>query len=139
MWKYLVAGSWLAAMFVGLVVVGCGSGQAGARPDVDAIPDDVHFGTASKALLYEFRAKVRKRGVEGAKRELPQVLEGFEGYEKRSLGEHTATYKEIVEKLKALEGSLGSANRDAVIKAADEIGTLADKLPGTANPNPEVE
>jgi hypothetical protein len=38
-----------------------------------------------------------------------------------------------------LEGSLGSANRDAAVKAADEIGALANKLPGTADPNPEVE
>ena len=67
------------------------------------------------------------------------MLEGFEGYEQRKLGEHTATYKEIFDKLKALEGSLASANRDAVVKAADEIGTLADKLPGKANPNPEVD
>ena len=31
------------------------------------------------------------------------------------------------------------ASRDAAVKAVDEIGALADKLPGNANPNPEVE
>jgi hypothetical protein len=135
---YWLGASFLAAL-VALGAMGCGSGQTSGRPDIDAIPDDVHFGTASKSLLYEFRAKVRKRGVAAAQQDLPQVLEAFEGYELRKLGEHTATYKEIVDKLKALQGSLASANRDAVVKAADEIGALADKLPGTANPNPEVE
>jgi hypothetical protein len=119
---------------------GCGGSQSSSgRPEVESVSDADHFGSASKALLYEFRAKVRKRGVNAAKQELPQVLESFEGYEKRKLGESAGIYKEIVEKLTALQGTLGSANRDAVIKAADEIGTLADKLPGKANPNPEVE
>lgn len=126
----------LAALLSG----GCsGSQPSSGRPEVEDVSAEEHFGAASKALLYEFRAKVRKLGVAGAKQDLPQVLEGFEGYEQRKLGEHTATYKEIFDKLKALEGSLASANRDAVVKAADEIGVLADKLPGKANPNPEVE
>ena len=128
------------ALFVTLTATGCGSAsQSSGRPEVESVSDEDHFGSASKALLYEFRAKVRKRGVNAAKQELPQVLESFEGYERRKLGESTGTYKEIVEKLTALQGTLGSANRDALIKAADEIGTLADKLPGKANPNPEVE
>jgi len=119
---------------------GCsGSQPSSGRPEVESVSDEEHFGKASKALLYEFRAKVRKRGVDAAKKELPLVLESFDGYEKRRLGASAATYKEIVEKLTALQGTLGSASRDAVIKAADEIGALADKLPGKANPNPEVE
>ena len=127
-----------AAMVIG--GGGCGGSQpSSGRPEVESVSDEEHFGSASKALLYEFRAKARKRGVDAAKQDLPQVLESFDGYEQRKLGEHAATYKEIVEKLKALQGTLGSANRDAVIKAADEIGVLADKLPGKANPNPEVE
>jgi len=119
---------------------GCsGSQPTSGRPEVESVSGEEHFGSASKALLYEFRAKVRKRGVAAAKQDLPQVLESFDGYEQRKLGDQAGTYKEIVEKLKALQGTLGSANRDAVIKAADEIGALADKLPGKANPNPEVE
>ncbi len=121
-------------------LAGCGSSsQSSGRPEVEGVSDEVHFGSSSKALLYEFRAKVIKRGVDAAKTDLPALLESFEGYEQRKLGDSTATYKEIVEKLKALEGSLGSANRDAAVKAVDEIGALADKLPGKANPNPEVE
>jgi len=127
------------ALGIALFALGCGSGQTSGRPDIDAIPDEDHFAKDVKGQLYEFRAKVRKRGVNGAKQELPQLLEGFEGYEKRRLGAHAATCKEIVDKLKALEGAVASANRDAVVKAVEEIGTLADKLPGTANPNPEVE
>lgn len=119
---------------------GCGgSKQSSGRPEVENVSDEEHFGAASKAALYEFRAKVRKRGVAAAKQELPQLLESFDGYEKRKLGASASVYKEIVEKLKAVEGTLASANRDAVVKAADEVGTLADKLPGKANPNPEVE
>jgi hypothetical protein len=121
------------------LAVGCGSTQSSARPDIDAIPDEEHHGKLTKVLVYEFRAHVRKGGVEAAKRELPELLENFEGYENRKLGDHAATYKEIVEKLKAMEASLGSAARESVVKAADEVGTLADKLPGEANPNPEVE
>ena len=129
----------VAVLTVVAVAAGCGASNKSGRPEVEGVPDDVHFGSASKATLYEFRAKVKRRGVEAAKAELPQVLESFEGYDKRSLGEHTATYKEIYDKLKAMESSLGTANRDAAIKAADELGALADKLPGTADANPEVE
>jgi hypothetical protein len=137
-----LVGGWLGAAFPLVVLAcaaGCSTGQSSGRPDVDAISDEVHFGTASKGLLYEFRAKVKKHGVEAARQELPQLLESFEGYERRKLGESAGTYKEIVEKLKALEGTLGTASREDVIKAADEIGALADKLPGEADPNPQVE
>ncbi|MCI0357996.1 MAG: hypothetical protein L0211_05910 [Planctomycetaceae bacterium] len=135
----LGAWCWLSAAIV-IGGGGCsGSQPSSGRPEVEGVSDEEHFGASSKALLYEFRAKVRRRGVDAAKQELPQLLEGFEGYENRKLGESAGVYKEIVDKLKALQGTLGSANRDAVIKAADEIGALADKLPGKANPNPEVE
>jgi hypothetical protein len=133
-----------ACCFLGAVLSIVGAGCSGAqppsgRPEVEGVSDEEHFGAASKALLYEFRAKVRKRGVDAAKQALPQVLESFDGYEQRKLPDSAATYKEIVEKLKALEGSLASASKDAVVKAAEEIGTLADKLPGKADPNPQVE
>jgi hypothetical protein len=119
---------------------GCGSSvESSGRPEVEDVSAQEHFGKAVKASLYEFRAKVRKRGVDAAKQEVPTLLESLEGYEKRELGASEPTYKEIVDKLKALQGSLGSANREAVVKAADEIGALADKLPGTADPNPVVE
>jgi hypothetical protein len=131
--------SCLAVAALAGVSTGCTSSQPSARPEIDAISKEDHYGTATKRLLYEFRAIVRKHGVNGAKRELPIVLENFDGYEQQALGQHAATYKEIVEKLKALEGTLGAASREAAIAAADEIGALADKLPGTADPNPMVE
>jgi len=120
---------------------GCGSrGQTSGRPDIDAIPELERRGAATKADIYHFRAVVRKRGVAGAKQELPDLLSSLEGYERLKLGEHKETYKQIVEKLKALQGELaGSPSKEAVVKSADEIGTLADKLPGQANPNPTVE
>ena len=97
-------------------------------------------GAATKADIYVFRANVRRRGISAAKQELPDLLSSVEGYEKLKLGEHKETYKQIVEKLKALEGLLaGSPSKDAVVKAVDEIGTIAAKLPGTANENPVVE
>jgi hypothetical protein len=137
--RFTVGGWLVACLLILFGAAGCNSSQSSGRPDIDAISDEEHFGKSSKALLYEFRAKVRKRGVEAARQELPQVLESFQGVERRKLPDSMATYKEIVEKLKALEGSLGSASREVVVKAADEIGALADKLPGEANPNPEVE
>jgi hypothetical protein len=120
---------------------GCGPRrQASGRPDIDAIPEIELRGAADKATLYEFRAKVRKRGVSAAKQDLPDILPSFEAYEKYKLGEHKETYKQIAEKLKALQGLLaGSPTKEAVVKAVDEIGTLADKLPGKANENPAVE
>jgi hypothetical protein len=122
-------------------VAGCGSGgQPSGRPDIDAIPEIELRGSATKASIYEFRAKVKRRGVNAAKAEVPLLLESLEGYEKLKLGEHTATYQQIVEKLKALQGTLASSpSKDAVTKAADEIAALADKLPGKADPNPQVE
>jgi hypothetical protein len=129
----------LAALAVVAGISGC-SGQRSGRPDLDAIPDEELHGASTKALLYEFRAKVRKYGATAAKKELPTLLESFQDYEKQPVGKHLDTYRQIVEKLKALETALAaSPTKDAVVKAADEIGALADKLPGKANPNPQVE
>jgi hypothetical protein len=139
--RVLAVGLFAFALVIPFSAGGCGGGAAesSGRPEVEDVSAQEHFGKAIKASLYEFRAKVKKRGVEAAKQEVPALLESLEGYEKRELGDLEPTYKEIYDKLKALEGSLGSANREAVIKAADEIGALADKLPGTADPNPTVE
>jgi hypothetical protein len=128
----------LAAAFVSTSgFCGCGGGApATDRPEVASITGEEGFGTNIKNVLYEFRAKVRKRGVTVVKQELPIVLESFDGYESQPLGDHAARYKEIFDKLKAME-SVNS--RDAAIKAANEIGTLADALPGKANPNPTVD
>ena len=131
--RVVAVGSLGAALVFTSLAGGCG--WSSGRADIDAISDEEHFGMAVKATLYEFRAKVRKHGVEAARQEAPALLESLEGYEKRKLGEHDGTYKQIVEKLKALESSGGG---DAA-KVAEEIGALADKLPGTANPDPEVE
>jgi len=92
-----------------------------------------------KALLYEFRAVVRRHGAAGARRDLPIVLENFEGYEEAPVGEHLDTYRQIVEKLEAMQSTIASASDDDVKAAVEEIGTLADSLPGEADPEPSVE
>jgi hypothetical protein len=131
---------WFFVAAVLILLPGCGGDDPdAARPDVAAIPSEEHFAVPVKTSLYELRAKVKKRGVPAAKADLPIILENFDGYEQRDLGSHAATYKEIHEKLKALESSLGTASRDAVTKATNELGTLADKLPGKANANPVVD
>ena len=130
-------GGWLALATI--VVLGCSKGQPSGRPDIDAIPEVELRGAATKASIYEFQAKVRKRGVNAAKQEIPDLIESLDGYEKLNLGEHKETYKQIVEKLKAMQSSLGSAKKEDAVKAADEIGALADKLPGKAEKNPQVE
>src|SRR5262245_34723662 len=123
----------LAVLAIALGAGGCGGKHTG-RPDLDAIPDEELHGASTKGLLYEFRAKVKKRGVAAAKQDLPVLLESFQDYEKQPVGKHVETYRQIAEKLKALESSLAAApSKDAVVKAADEIGALADKLPGKAN------
>ena len=127
-------------LLAAILLAGCGRGQKSARPDIDAIPEVELRSAATKRAIYEFRAKVKKRGVAAAKQDLPDLLSSFEGYEKHNLGEHKETYKQIVEKLKALQGELaGSPTKEAVVKSVDEIGALADKLPGQANQNPVVE
>jgi hypothetical protein len=134
--------AWYAATFLLLAASGpgCGSGQSSGRPDLDAIPEIERRGEAVKADLYAFRAKVKKRGVNAAKQDLPDLIPSFENYEKLKLGEHKETYKQILEKLKALEATLaGSPSKDAVVKAVDEIVAIAEKLPGKADPNPVVE
>jgi hypothetical protein len=121
------------------LALGCSSKQSSGRPDIDAIPKEELYGASTKAALYELRAKVRKRGAAAVKQDLADLLEGLATYEKQPVGAHKDTYKEIVEKLTALHGKLGSASKADAIKAAEEIGTLADKLPGKADPNPQVE
>jgi hypothetical protein len=123
-----------------LFVIGCSSGQRSGRPDIEAIPEIELRGAATKGQIYEFRAKVRKHGIAAAKQDLPDLIGSLENYERLKLGEHKETYKQLVEKLKALESTLaGSPSKEAVVKAVDEIGTIADKLPGTADANPVVE
>ena len=130
----------LVSMLATVLFTACSSGQKSGRPDIDAIPEVELRGAADKKDLYEFRAKVKKRGVAAAKQDLPDLLAGLEHYEKFKLGAHKETYKQIVEKLKALQSDLaGSPTKESVGKAADEIGALADKLPGKANSNPTVE
>ncbi len=130
----------LTALVIGLALCGCGSGQQSGRPDLDAIPDEELHGSSTKGMLYEFRAKVRKRGVQAAKAEVPVLLESFADVEQQPVGGHLDTYRQIAAKLQELQTTLaGSPTKEAVVKAAEEIGTLADKLPGTADPNPQVE
>jgi len=127
-------------ILVALLTSGCGSSRNSGRPDIDAIPEIEHRGGATKSAIYEFRAKVRKRGVAAAKQELPDLLENIEAHQKLKLGEHNATYKELADKLKALQGELGgSPSKDAVLKSIDDICTTAEKLPGQANKEPSVE
>jgi hypothetical protein len=133
--------AWCAlASFLVSATLGCSSGQSSGRPDLDAIPEIERRGEATKADIYMFRAKVKKRGVNAAKADLPDLIASLENYEKLKLGEHKETYKQILEKLKALEGVLsGSPTKDAVVKAVDEVVAVAEKLPGKADPNPVVE
>jgi hypothetical protein len=128
---------WLAV--AAIIMCGCSKGQPSGRPDIDAIPEAELRGAAIKASVYELQAKVRKRGVAAVKQELPEMIEVLTAYERLKLGEHQETYKQINEKLKALQASAASATKDSAIKATDEIGALADKLPGKAEKNPQVE
>jgi hypothetical protein len=126
-----------SALLVALGICGCGGGGPAAdREDIAKTSDVEHYGKMIKAQIYEFRAKVRKRGPAVIKSELPLLLETFQGNESQPLGEHAPTYKEIADKLKAMESI---TSKDAAIKAVDQIGALADKLPGTANQNPVVD
>jgi hypothetical protein len=124
-----------------LVSVGCGGGvQKSGRPDVDAIPEIEHRGRAAKDSIYEFRAKVKKRGVPAAKQELPELISVIEAYSNLKLGEHTQTFKDLLAKLKELETLLaGTPSKDAVVKVVEEAAAIVGKLPGTANENPVVE
>src|SRR5262245_28630577 len=136
------AAAGLACLIIALAASGCGSGrQPSGRPDIDAIPEEELRGAATKAEIYVFRAKVRKRGVAAAKSDLPDLLESLSAYERLKVGkDYKDTMKQIVEKMTALQGQLGSSPaKEAVVKAVDEIGTLAAKLPGKADENPQVE
>ena len=129
-------------ILIALAVLGCGSGrQPSGRPDIDAIPEEELRGSGTKADIYQFRARVRKRGVAAAKQELPELLETLSSYERLKVGkEYKNTMKQIVDRLTALQTELnGSPTKESVVKAAEEVGTLADKLPGKADANPQVE
>jgi len=126
-------------LLVSAVLLGCSSRQKSGRPDIDAIPEIEHRGAATKSALYEFRAKVRKRGAAAAKQDLPDLIENIQAHEKLKLGPHNATYKELAEKLKAVQAEVGSGNKDAILKKVDEAVAVAEKLPGKANDNPSVE
>ena len=133
-------GKCLSFLLLVLLGVGCGSEGPPARPDIEETPEADLRGASAKALLYEFRAKVRKHGAKGVQQELPVLLENFEGYPQIAGEEQKATYQEIWDKLKAMEASVGgSPGKDELVRQVDEIGTLADKLPGKADPNPIVE
>jgi hypothetical protein len=126
-------------IFIAALAVGCGGGQKSGRPDIDEMSKDEIQGSADKARIYELRAKIKKRGGNAVKDELPDVIENLAGYVRRPVSaQYKETMKQIVEKLQALQGELGGS-KDAVLKSADEIAALADKLPGKADTNPTVE
>jgi hypothetical protein len=128
------------ALLIATALPGCGSDDPPARPEIVNAPAEELHGAAQKAILYEFRAKVRKHGLPGARQELPNMLETFESYDAAPVGNHGDTYKQIYEKLQALETTLAGSPTDQQVKqAAEVIGTLADKLPGKAEENPQVE
>lgn len=129
---------YLGSLLITALLIGCGSGQKSGRPDIDAIPEIELRGAATKNALYEFRAKVRKRGANAAKQDLPDLMENIQAHEKLKLGQHSATYKELAEKLKAVQAELGGS-KDAILKKVDEAVAVAEKLPGQANDNPVVE
>lgn len=129
----------LLTVLLALGMVGCGS-EPPARQDILDQPAEELHGAATKGMLYEFRAKVRKHGVEGARQELPILLENFENYEQAPVGQDLDLYKQINDKLMAFQTTLGgSPDNDAVVQAVEEIGVLADLLPGEAEENPQVE
>jgi hypothetical protein len=128
------------SLLIAALLAGCSTRQKSGRPDIDEIPEINLRGAATKNAVYEFRAKVKKRGVAAAKQDLPDLLENIQAHEKLKLGAHNATYKELADKLKALQSDLGgSPTKESVTKAVDEICTIAEKLPGEANANPNVE
>ena len=128
-------------LLIAMVAGGCsGGGQPSGRPDLDATPEADRRAAATKADLYDFCAKVKKRGGNAAKQDLPDLLASMEAHEKLKLGAHQETYKQIVEKLKTLQGLIsGSPAKPALDAAVEELKKVADKLPGNANPNPQVE
>jgi hypothetical protein len=140
MCETLRVGGLAVSLAVTLAFAGCGSDEPPARQDILDTPKEELYGASTKSVLYEFRAKVRKRGAAAAKLALPEVLENFEGYEQLPLGEHLKTYEELAGKLKALETTLsGSPTDEQVREDVDAIADLAAKLPGKAEENPEVE
>jgi hypothetical protein len=136
-----VSSSLVVALVTLLGAGGCGGGgQSSGRPDLDATPEADRRAAATKAELYVFCAKVKKRGANAAKQDLPDLLESLAAYEKLKLGAHQETYKQIVEKLKALQSLIGgSPAKPALDAAVEEIKKLAEKLPGNADANPQVE
>lgn len=123
-----------------LALAGCGSSTPSVREDIAKIPPEEHYGTSVKNMLYELRAKVRKRGVPAAKKEIPLVLENLQGYEQQPLGQNLETMKKIEQILKDTEKKLGgSVTKEEVVDAANTVADLGSKLPGKANENPRVE
>ena len=123
-----------------LILGGCGSGTPAVREDIAKLSPEELYGASVKSLLFEFRAKVRKRGVAAAKKEVPLVLENLQGYEQQPLGEHLETLKKIESTLKDLEQRAGGKmTKEEAVSSADMVGELAAKLPGKANENPRVE
>jgi hypothetical protein len=131
---------WLACGLLAAFCAGCGSGGPPAREDVLAIPDEEHYSVSTKNMIYEFCAKVRKRGVKGAQQGLPEVLENMEGYDKQPLGKHADVYRQIDNKLQEIKSLLdGTPNVQALRQAVEELDEITDQLPGKAVENPAVE
>jgi hypothetical protein len=123
-----------------LPLAGCGSSTPSVREDIAKQSPEELYGASIKSLLFEFRAKVRKRGVAAAKKEAPLVLENLAGYEQQPVGQHLETLKKIEDTLKDLEKRAGGKmTKEEAVSSADMIGDLAAKLPGKANENPRVE
>jgi hypothetical protein len=131
--------SFLAGMLL-LSLAGCGGPTTPVREEIEKISPAEHYGGSVKNMLYELKAKVRKRGVAAAKKEIPLVLENLQGYEQQPIGEHLETMKKIEQILKDTEKKLaGQMSKEEAVSAADTVADLGAKLPGKANENPRVE
>ncbi len=114
----------LAAASSALLLAGCSR-----NPTNLATKDPAYYAQKVKGRVYELvqavRANPKAAGPQGS-----LLLEELEGYQTQPVGDHEATYAQLLEKCREL---VEAAKRNAsVTQQLNEIKALADKLPGTA-------
>lgn len=117
-----------------LGMCGCGSDDTTSS---SASSDDELQVLFAKETLYEFRAVVRAEGVAGARDFFPVMRQDFS---QEPPAAYQETFQQVTTKLDELETALAGSPTVAELTAvADELATLADSLPGEADPNPDLD
>ena len=124
------------ALLLGVTTVvlmsGCQPSQEEGRPDVAAIPDEVHFADSVRGDIDLLEEALGPEGEGDIEEAASEFLENMEGYEEGAVGENLETYKAIYEGVQELaKMASDGAPKAQLQEKVDALKALGAKLPSS--------